>query len=522
MRHTRRWRNCGYGEKLYWLDTLKRVKETGNDMGNKATKVEREEAFVRGWPRKLACALLYIAMATAAYLLYNSLKGGGVAGCAPNSGCDEVLRSPYAYFLGIPVSLPALAAYIALIYFVRVAARNDSVELRRKAWRWMMGIAILISGAAFWLVMVQLVIIQKICPFCMLAHTCGLAASLLILFHAPIQPEPSIPWQREKKIYILPEAAKQITAIASCLLVLLVLGQLVFKKKGHIVKTLPAAAVITPSPSSQPASMTNRLLSSATTQPRTNTAAAISNRMSQISQVASSSPPATSPTRITSNTQPQPQVQNPGVPKAEAVRQGRVMSLYGGAVELDINQLPLWGSPEAPYVLVSLFDYTCHHCHQMHGYLVQLWQTFGNKVAVLSLPMPLDSQCNPAIQRTPRAHQNACQYAKLGLAVWRADRTKLKAFDDLMFAQLAPPPIEQARSAAEQLVGADALNKALGDPWIDDALSKSIKLFQSNSVTFNNGSMPQVVIGSQVVFGAINGVDDLYKVAEGALGLKKP
>ncbi|HCZ03366.1 MAG TPA: hypothetical protein DHV39_08130, partial [Verrucomicrobiales bacterium] len=57
-------------------------------------------------------ALLASAMAITAYLAFVSLSSeGGTPGCGPDSGCDQVLTSPWAYWLGIPVSLPGLALY---------------------------------------------------------------------------------------------------------------------------------------------------------------------------------------------------------------------------------------------------------------------------------------------------------------------------------------------------------------------------------------------------------------------------
>jgi uncharacterized membrane protein len=57
-------------------------------------------------------ALLGSAMIITAYLAIVTLtNGGGAPGCGPDSGCDQVLTSPWAYWLGIPVSLPGLALY---------------------------------------------------------------------------------------------------------------------------------------------------------------------------------------------------------------------------------------------------------------------------------------------------------------------------------------------------------------------------------------------------------------------------
>ena len=55
-----------------------------------------------------------VAFCVSAYLLYGSLTGDRLAGCGPESGCDAVLRSRWAYIFGLPVSLPALMLYLAV------------------------------------------------------------------------------------------------------------------------------------------------------------------------------------------------------------------------------------------------------------------------------------------------------------------------------------------------------------------------------------------------------------------------
>ena len=56
--------------------------------------------------------LLFSAAIITAYLALASLDlSGQVPGCGQDSGCDKVLNSPWAYWLGIPVSLLGLGLY---------------------------------------------------------------------------------------------------------------------------------------------------------------------------------------------------------------------------------------------------------------------------------------------------------------------------------------------------------------------------------------------------------------------------
>ena len=115
------------------------------------------------------------------------------------------------------------------------------------------------------------------------------------------------------------------------------------------------------------------------------------------------------------------------------------VSLYHGRFKFDLDELPHLGSPSATNFIVSLFDYTCSHCRDLHPLLKVAEQRYSGQLCVISLPTPLDSACNPLILLTSRANANACDYARLGLAVWRARREAFREFDDWLFRLCQPP-----------------------------------------------------------------------------------
>ena len=68
-----------------------------------------ENAPLAGTWLKIVRGLVGMASLVTVYLAYISLAlGSGVPGCGQDSGCEQVLSSPWAYWLGIPVSLPGL------------------------------------------------------------------------------------------------------------------------------------------------------------------------------------------------------------------------------------------------------------------------------------------------------------------------------------------------------------------------------------------------------------------------------
>ena len=194
--------------------------------------------------------------------------------------------------------------------------------------------------------------------------------------------------------------------------------------------------------------------------------------------------------------------------------------IYGGSFQLDLHDVPVIGVPTNEHVVVSLFDYTCHHCRLMHPLLVEAQQMFSNNLVVVSLPMPLDPTCNQTMQRHHPLHTNACEYAKLGLVVWRADRTKHHEFDDWLMAGEKPPSLAEAQQHAAQLVGAPAFARATQEPWAEQQLKINVAIYET-AYRSGQGSMPQLIVGQNVALGTYL-KPDLIKLLVDNLGLPNP
>ncbi|MCX8157245.1 MAG: hypothetical protein N3J91_12505 [Verrucomicrobiae bacterium] len=451
------------------------------------------DGFAASWQRTAIRALLAVAMASSLYLLYVSLSGGGVAGCGPDSGCDRVLRSRWAYWLGVPVSAPAFLAYASLFTLMTLYPRQTT-ERRRQFWAVVLGLSVLVVGAASWFVALMLFAIKGLCPFCLAAHGSAVAAALWIIRSAPVKSEPKSTNKKQKQVYLAPALAWRFTGVGLAAVGALIGGQLAFKKSGHVIKTIAP-------PAAQAAANSNPAPALALAPPPT---------LAPTQQLITSAPPPTT-NQVTPLPLAQTSAPSPAPPVAQPGRTGRLISTHQGAFQFDLNDVPLLGSPDAPYVIVSLFDYTCHHCHIMHAHLRTALQYFSNRLAIISLPMPLDSTCNPLIRRTHPTASNACVYARLGLAVWRANRQRFQQFDDFMFSRPQPPPVGEASDFAANLVGADALGRALTDPWIDARLRTSISLYHTNYLILGTGAMPQLVLGNKALAGSLNSPGDLIR-----------
>jgi hypothetical protein len=269
---------------------------------------------------------------------------------------------------------------------------------------------------------------------------------------------PAKPWDSEKQVYLTPRVARKVALVVAIALAALITGQALQKPRTFVVTSIPGP---------------------------TNTA--------PTAPVVAHNPSVTNPA-----------VRRPeGVPASKTETDSasrRLFAIYGGRFQIDLHAVPVIGAPTNAQVAVSLFDYTCHHCRSMHATLLEAQRTFGNRLVIASLPMPLDPGCNRTMQRPHPMHTNACAYARLGLAVWRADRAKHHAFDEWLMTGETPPSLDDALQRATELVGIANLENATRDPWVEEQLKLDVAIYE---LAYQNrqGSMPQLIVGNKVGVG---------------------
>jgi uncharacterized membrane protein len=420
--------------------------------------------------------LLAVAILGAGYLAWLAIHNGPAAGCGPDSGCDKVLHSRWAYWLDLPVSVPAVLVYLALLGVTVLLQKRPSPDDQRGSWAAIIILAVIVAGAALWFVGLQVFVIKAFCKFCMTAHACGFAAALLCLKNIPLAADPDTPmWTTGSGKRGVPrQAVFSLVLIGLAGVAVLAGGQVLVQKQRNVVKVLPVTTKTTASTSTNPS--TPKALGG-------------------------------------------PSTDQPVSPNARLIAP-RSLSLYSNQFLIKLDDVPMIGSPDSPHVIVYLFDYTCSHCRALHPILVQTCQRLTNQLGVVCLPMSLSPQCNPFLPRTTsHAASNSCEYARLGLAVWRAKPEAQRQFDDWMFATVTPPPLKQAQEYAAQLVGADKLESALADPWIQQQLLTDCRLHRANWLAVDSSAMPQIIMGDAVSSGPLNSVEHLLILLNRYLGM---
>ena len=434
----------------------------------------------------LVRALLAVAIVGASYLAWVAIHNGPVAGCGPESGCDKVLHSRWAYWLDMPVSVPALLVYLALLGATVLLQQRPGPDDERGSWAAIITLSVIVAGAALWFVGLQVFVIKAYCKFCMTAHACGFTAALLCLKHIPLAEDPATPmWVTGSGKRGVPGTGLALLAsIGLAGVLVLAGGQVLVQKERNVVKDL------------RPGIGQGAKGAGAVSSPKGTDYLAIA------AAVAAQAPQPLSPNvRLVSP---------------------RLLSVYSNSFLLKLDEVPMMGSPDASNVIVSLFDYTCPHCRSLHPILLETQRQFGNRLGIVCLPMPISTNCNPFMPPSLHSVSNACEYVRLGLAVWRAKPAAFRQFDDWMFSSDRPVALEEARAYATQLVGSDKLQTALADSWVPQQIVTDCRLHSTNWTVAGSPAMPQVILGDAVSSGPLNSVQHLMIMLNHFLGLTPP
>lgn len=396
--------------------------------------------------------LLFSAAIITAYLSLAALsQAETIPGCGPDSGCDKVLNSKWAKWLKIPVSLPGLGLY-AFFFVSTFGIKGGNREKAKRSLNTLTLCAVGVLAAAIWFVGIQAVAIKSFCTYCCTAHALASIAAILFL--------------------------TQATSVADKLSVRLNLGGAGAAAAG-LVALIAAGQVLMPADDHWAKQMADK-------------------QTNKVTQVAQTNAP---PPVVKTNTPPVPAVvtNTPPAPKPAAAD---LFPIPRSGISLDISKLSVIGKRDAPNRFVLMFDYTCHLCRKLHGFVRQVMPNHKDTLACFLVPMPLDAECNKQFKSTSPSHVNACEYAKICLAVQQVAPEKYDAFDQWLFSEHeTAKPLELVRNHAEKLVGKEALGQALFSATLQTQLQRNIEIYELNFKNWNSSNMPQTFIKNQVIFG---------------------
>ena len=374
--------------------------------------------------------LAAIAVGVSIYLAWHAISLQSVVGCSASAtvDCDMVLQSRWSKLAGVPVAFLGVACYTVLLLLTFVPQQGSSAVGRYASTALVM-ITLVAAGAGLWFDGLQLFSLQKICIYCMAVHLCGVVIAGLVLWaayhlrsrqfatsHTITALSGTFRPMTAARRPVLPAPTGPSLAVAwggaAVALVILIAGQLIFR---------PPMIVSQPK-LDQPMDMTNTV---ASTTPGGTTAIAsptaethVVNRIPADEDVAGSTPKTeksvdhgdrdndlkSKDDSVATNHAATKTPAKSVAAKSDAPALSRKVTFLDGKLTIDMYEQAVLGSPTAPHVVIEMVDYACPHCRAMHQTVERAIERYGDQLAVVIMPMPLELECNKQMPKTEPAH----------------------------------------------------------------------------------------------------------------------
>ena len=512
-----------------------------------------------GRRRMLIAVPMLIALSISVYLTWVSLTASHVVGCGGGSifNCNHVIYSKWSKLFGTPVAAMASLTYIGMLgALVVTGVSRFSERTRAMAWTAVTGLSMAAAMAACYFIFLQVFVLQHLCSWCLAAHTCGLiiaiaalsahrfnrtllfagemaALGLAVMIIGQVTAEAPKTFEIITHTTIVPDDSAHVGAYVGGGSSDPADNENLFSAPGEDdVFEAPADDVFeSPMDEDEPSFKSSEptdaetllILPRGNGVPESDTAAfelqsesdhsRLNSLRSNVLAVGMQLAPRLWMTSSALLIQTEAG-QGSGTKSEEATEPAsdkptpRIVSFSGGATKLDAAKWPVAGNPDAKHVFVEMFDYTCPHCRSTYRAIEGAKQQLGDDMAVLALPVPLNSQCNNTITRNDPAHAESCDLAKLAVAVWKVDAEKFESFHDWMFEGELAPTYAVAREKAAELVGAAELEEVLAKSICGQFIESHVKLYKRAG----GGEIPKLLFPGTSVVGEFTSGEQLTKL----------
>jgi len=495
------------------------------------------------WVLRGLCAA---GLGISAYLAWTALNMKEVYGCSGSDffDCNHVLKSKWSRVFGLPVSIPACGLYASLLVLLSFARRPAPIRLQQMLWNCITVATIMAGLAALWFVGLQVFVLRHLCPYCLAVHSCGLTLAGLLFLNRITT------WQQKSAMSSVAVAAVGMMITVQVVSPepenfevvryddvtegsdsndsseLLAAPDDVFAAPGDVFE---APGDVFEAPGSDP--VAGKQESSEAVKADSSPAVTatlllfVPPRMLRLSQMfllmqetAEASTTANPTAQGNQPAQVEPSESTAGTEPAEKTNaapepvkdQRRLITVAGNRVTLDAKQWPLIGNPNARYIFVEMYDYTCPHCRNTQHAIKGAMAHYGDDLAIVVLPVPLDASCNDAA--SGGGHAGACELAKIAVAVWRVDPAKFCEFHEWVFSSHATPAT--ARAKAEQMVGAEKFRREFASKTPLEYIKRHVELYKK----VGRGSVPKLMFPRSTINGEVNSASTLCSTIERELG----
>jgi uncharacterized membrane protein/Zn ribbon nucleic-acid-binding protein len=143
--------------------------------------LRQEDTWIQQQSTSILTVLAALGSGLTSYLTYSKLTSQPAAFCTGDGGCDLVLSSRWATFLGVPTAALGLLGFLAILI---LAVLPESLSPLVKKWRWPGLFTVATGMFAFELYMLYLMVgeLQQFCLYCSIAIalTTGIWLTVLI------------------------------------------------------------------------------------------------------------------------------------------------------------------------------------------------------------------------------------------------------------------------------------------------------------------------------------------------------
>ena len=144
----------------------------------------------------------------------------------------------------------------------------------------------------------------------------------------------------------------------------------------------------------------------------------------------------------------------------------------------------------------------------LYRLLQQTVTQYPREIAVLVLPVPLHPACNSAVRAEPSQNAQACEFARLFLAMWQTAPKEFPEFSHWLMAARLPPAFPEARNKAQRAAGSTAISLVLLDGRIYDRVKQAVELYQTLAVD----KLPQILLADRMIVGRMDSLKELHAV----------
>jgi hypothetical protein len=207
-------------------------------------------------------------------------------------------------------------------------------------------------------------------------------------------------------------------------------------------------------------------------------------------------------------------------------KRDRIIELLGGKLTLNVADEPLIGSINAPHVVVEMLSYDCSHCRKTNKMVKKAMSRYGDQVALVVLPLPLEAKCNRLVINPAASHTGACTTARTTIALAKVKPASFPRFHDYLMSgdEKKPPSLASILTKAFGLADRVKLQTVRDSKEMDKTIASYVDLFESlqkqSKKSKEEFGLPIQILGDHIMSGSVEKAEDIYKAWEEHLGVK--